>query len=376
MKIAILTQPLSKNYGGIIQAYALQQVLIADGHEVITIDRKKPSASALDLCLFALSRALKKLMGKRKAPILFERYYNTIYANTLRFLSQRMNISESITSTESLQKYFEYQTFDAVIVGSDQVWRLDYSPEIYNFFFDFLVGTDIKRLSYAASFGLSDWIMPDIETLKCRKLIQGFDGVSVREKDAVDLCDTYLKTKANWVCDPTLLLGQQDYLKLLGEHTTVVEGELFYYLLDKADAKQKLVEKVAGKLDLKTYTCYPKRYYLDTQGEDINDYVLPSIEQWLNSFASAKVVITDSFHGVVFSLIFRKPFLVFINESRGASRFLSLLKVANFENRVINNEAEILALISKPEFFEPVELDEAFIKQSKAFLDSHLKTTA
>jgi hypothetical protein len=372
MKIAILTQPLSKNYGGIIQAYALQQVLIDEGHDVITIDRKKPNASKFDLFLFVLSRTFKTILGKRKAPIFFERCYKIIYGETLRFLSQRMSVSHTITSTQCLKDYFEKQQFDAVIVGSDQVWRIDMSPEIENFFFDFLEGTDIKRLSYAASFGLSKWIMPEDKTTRCRELVQKFNAVSVREKDGVTLCEKHLNTNAHWVCDPTLLLNEEHYRKLLSEHTTKVTGELFYYLLDKGEAKQGLVNKVASQLDLKTFTCYPKRYYLDTMGDDINDYILPPIEQWLNSFANAKVVITDSFHGVIFSIIFKKPFLVFINESRGASRFLSLLKVADFENRIIKDESAILQKVNDPAFFEPITIDEAFITQSREYLQSHL----
>lgn len=376
MKIAIMTQPLGPNYGGMIQAYALQQVLLDMGHEVLTINRKAPTktTSLFNFSLFLVSRTIKKVLGMRKAPIFFERQAHKILENTQNFIDANILLSEELTSTNQLSDFFEKNSFDVIIVGSDQVWRKDYSPNIFNFYFDILEGKSIKRLSYAASFGFNKWTYSEEETKRCRDLIKSFDAVSVREKDAIELCRTHLDCEAQWVCDPTLLLNKTRYLKLIEGFSFDINGSLFYYLLDKSQEKVGLVERIADKYKYTTYSCYSKRNHLDTQGTSIDDYKLPYLEQWLSSFYHAKLVITDSFHGVVFSIIFEKPFFVFINEERGASRFNSLIEIADFSDRIIDINTDINSVVNNPKFRKPVVVNDSIIKRSKEFLINSLSS--
>lgn len=373
MKVAVLTQPLGANYGGMIQAFALQQVLKNLGHQVVTIDRRELEPSFYERILFYGSRIIKKMMGRRNAPIFIESHYKHMYKNTRAFIAKNLVTSHTIYSTDEMKQYFDKEAFDAVVVGSDQVWRVDYSPNIFEFFLDFLENTQIKKLSYAASFGRSKWVMNNDDTKRCAELAKTFDNVSVREQEAVDLCKEYLGIDSTWVCDPTLLVPKAKYLKLIEDYEGVVKGDLFYYLLDNSGSKQDAIVKIADKLSMETYTCYPKRKHYDTQGTDMNEYVFPPVEQWLSSFKDAKLIITDSFHGVVFSLIFQKPFLVFINEERGASRFYSLMKIANFESRLIKNENDLELILTDENLLHPVAVDEKFIEQSRAFLYSNIK---
>lgn len=374
MKIAILTQPLGTNYGGMIQAFALQQVLKDAGHLVVTIDRKKSKPTTFERLSSLGSRTLKRVTGRRKAPIFIENYYQYMYQHTQKFIDDYINFSDCFTTTKTLKKHFDNEQYDAVIVGSDQVWRADYSPNIHNYFLDFLQqDRTIIKISYAASFGLSSWRMSEQETLKCAKLAKQFNSVSVREEDAVMQCEEYLGVEAKWVCDPTLLIPKERYLSLISNYQSKVEGDLFYYLLDSSKLKENSLEKVEKLYNMKAFTCYPKKKHFDIDSADMDEFVFPPVEQWLASFQNAKLVVTDSFHGVVFSLIFQIPFLVFINEARGASRIYSLIKLADFGHRLIKNTADLDQALKREDLFEPEYINQEFIEQSRAFLFSTLK---
>ena len=105
--------------------------------------------------------------------------------------------------------------FDGYIVGSDQVWRPRYCKKtLMNNFLDFTNGINVKRLSYAASFGVDSWEFTKDETTKCAELIKTFNAISVREASAVDLCKQYLGVESKQVLDPTLLLSSEDYINM------------------------------------------------------------------------------------------------------------------------------------------------------------------
>src|SRR5690606_7594300 len=154
-KIAILTQPLGSNYGGIIQNYALQKVLKDLGHEPITINRKGSEWTKA----IKLWRRLKNLINihvlnkNRLTPSDLEK----ITEHTQKFINENIQLSPLIENTTDLKKHFNKNDFDAVIVGSDQTWRPKYSPNIYNYYLDFLKDNNqIKKLAYASSFGTAE----------------------------------------------------------------------------------------------------------------------------------------------------------------------------------------------------------------------------
>lgn len=148
-----------------------------------------------------------------------------------------------------------------------------------------------------------------------------------------------MNIKATHVLDPTLLLDKSLYLNFLqDEINTNNEGELFYYCLDKIRDKNKFIEKVALRLGTKTFTAYPKETIKNTRYiDDIHNYIYPSINEWLRRFHKAIFIITDSFHGTVFSIIFNKLFIAIANEERGKARFTSLLKLFNLKHRLVTD---------------------------------------
>lgn len=372
-KIAILTQPLGHNYGGIIQNYALQKVLKELGHETTTINRDYDNPhSEIKVLVSKIKTWLFRHVLQPKNPMYFDP--NKISAYNQQFLAKNINLSPEINSTEALKTYFEKEHFTAVVVGSDQVWRPKYSPNIFNFYLDFLANdTNPRKLAYAASFGTEEWEYSESETKKCSELAQQFDAISVREDSGINLCKEHLNRKdAVLVLDPTLLLNAEDYSQLINQPKK--EIGLFTYVLDETPEKLSLINSCANNLNLRisrNQSLYTKS---NPKSKNIEDYVKPPLEGWLQGFRDAEFVITDSFHGTVFSILNKTPFLSLVNKERGASRFESILGKLGLQDRLIydvNNfdESKLKSDIN----FDAVHLKLNVLKsESINFLKSHL----
>lgn len=340
MKIAIMTQPLGTNYGGIMQAWALQQVLKRMGHEPVTIDRQPDSRSLAYRGARRVYRILNSAIGKGKSPIVPECTLATITTHPREFIRSHLAMSPMIDSTEKLRAHFAAEGYQAVIVGSDQTWRPIYSPNLYNYFLDFLPNRSIKKLAYASSFGVDHWEFSPQDTKKCANLVRDFDFISVRETSGVTLCEQHLGVTAHAVLDPTLLLTAEDYTALLNKKSshTESEGGLYTYLLDKTAAKKSIVGKLSEELGLKIFKHQSEESITDWKGGPIEKYLMPPVVDWLSGFKRADFVVTDSFHGMVFSIIFGKPFIVILNPDRGSTRFESLLEQLGLSDRIISDQ--------------------------------------
>lgn len=341
MKIGILTQPLHDNYGGLLQAYALKEVLQEMGHEVIIINReKKPLFPWRKYASIAKSI----LIGRRVHPNLFIKstYREELSRETRKFRDTYIpNLSHLITDNEGMHE-LNNMGFDAYIVGSDQCWRPRYSPGIRNYFLDFAVNDNhVKRLAYAASFGVSHWEFTDEDTIACKQLLQKFDAISVREDSAIDLIKSHLgRTDAQHVLDPTMLLSPHQYKKIVDkEKIAPSPGNLKVYVLDKTPEKDNLVKLLESKLQLNAFEVLPTKRLNEEKvtNSNIIDFVFPNPAAWLRGFQDAKFVVTDSFHGTAFSILYNIPFIAIGNVARGLSRFQSLLKMFALEDRLITD---------------------------------------
>lgn len=339
MKIAILTLRLHANYGGILQAYALMTVLKRLGHEPVLIyNQSFKYRHGIEKCaeyVDYLKRAfLKYLFGHKTLEIFKERRtrkeFESLCGELHSFVEKHIQPHTSLVYTERdwSQLPKDYQ-FDAYIVGSDQVWRPAYAQPISRYFFSFLKDHPAKRLSYAASFGMDQWQLTAQETAECKRLIQQFSAISVREESGVQLCKEYLGREAVHVLDPTLLLDAADYERLI-EKRGQRKG-LLVYVLDLTNDKQVWMDLLERHYGLKAF-CVNARQTTSSP--------LPSVENWLDGFASAQCVFTDSFHACVFSILFHVPFWVYGNESRGQARFLSLLRAFGLEDRLISSPCD------------------------------------
>lgn len=342
MKIAILTQPLHNNYGGLLQAYALKEVLKQQGYNVTIINRWSHSSK---IRLFA--RNIKnKLTDKKTGYKVTKKQKKVVSLNNDAFIHQYIpELSKLITSDNQMKK-LNKQGFDAYIVGSDQCWRPIYSPKIENFFLDFAKNNkSIRRISYAASFGTDDWEFTKKQTKSSKSLLKKFDAISVREKSGIDLVNKYLgRTDAIHVLDPTMLLTKDHYSDIIkAEKINKSPGRLKVYVLDKTPSKEVFISKVESQLKLKRFEVIPeKRINRDrVTSESIIDFQYPHPAVWLKGFEDAKFVITDSFHGTLFSILYNIPFITLGNKHRGMARFESLLQTFNLSERLIKDPTSV-----------------------------------
>ena len=345
MKIGILTQPLQANYGGLLQNYALQQVLLRAGHELETIDWFYPSYHSLRERLYRIKRAMLSVFFPEKYPKLrykiTEEERKVIQRNTNHFISTYINHTEKVRTKEGFITKAKEGDYEVYVVGSDQCWRPKYNPFLASMFLDFAKDDKVKRIAYAASYGTDQWELTPKQTEICAPLAQQFDFVSVREDSGVKLCKDHLGVDAIHVLDPTLLLTKEDYIHLIeAEKEPKAQGTLFNYILDPNTVKSAFINRVAKERGIKSFQVLPKCQEETRTKEDvknrIEDCVFPGVTTWLRAFMDAEMTIVDSFHGMVFSIIFNKPFWVIGNANRGISRFTSLLKVFHLEDRLLD----------------------------------------
>lgn len=349
MKIGILTLPPLRNYGGILQAYALQVYLQRMGHEVWVLNReRKVRLPVWRLLLGTLKRGvLKYVFGRHIALTLSEnrRQSDSLCRNTREFVSRYIHLAPPAYTSEDLAWQVSEFQLDAVVVGSDQVWRPGYVASVTDYFLGFLSGiSSVKRIAYAASFGVDAWEFTEEQTQNCRSLIKCFDAISVRESSGISLCERYLGVKACHLPDPTLLLRPEDYLDLLEDKTEDSPAHLLVYILDPSVDKQLVVDQAGEHCRLEPYQI---RYRMEDSSLPLTERIIPSVEDWLCGFRDAGFVVTDSFHGCVFSILFHKPFIVYGNQERGMARFHSLLSMFQLEDRLIYSAEELTKVLLK-----------------------------
>lgn len=334
MKIGILTLPFNNNYGGYLQAYALMTVLKDMGHEVELIYRRHNRRPFLYRIKYSIKTIIKIVLGMNHGPLIANQEEEHRKKGELmmpfvdKYISPK---TKPLFSTSELRNECRGK-YDAIIVGSDQVWRPDYVPNIQNFFLDFVDDEKVVKIVYAASFGNNNPSYTLKQKQECGRLIELFDKVSVREDNGVEVILNFgwkVKTTPSIVLDPTMLLCKTHYESLLSSEN-IKNRYLLSYVLDNNIELKRLVDSLCSKLNLNEYSV------IDPRKWERPDYKMPSIETWLESIMNAEFVITDSFHGTVFSIIFNKPFVVYANKYRGAERFYTLLRYFGLENRIIN----------------------------------------
>ncbi len=355
MKIAILTFPLKTNYGGILQAYALQKYLKDFGHEVYLVDIPGKTDSFLKYII----NHLKVIYVYKNLTAYFkiEKQHEKIRKKIKNFIEENFLFTEPIDIAEIKEKLKKY-SFDIYIVGSDQVWRPFFSVDIKTFFLDFVKDDkNIVKAAYSVSFGTIQWEFSKELTEECSKLIQNFDYISVRESSAVKLCQDYFSVKPEHLLDPTMIIDKNIYAEFAQKTTIKKENLITAYILDNSSEKIKIINKIADKMNMSVIELMPSTKRFKEKSYKTELSILPSIEEWLSSIMNAKFVVTDSFHGVVFSIIFNRQFIAINNKSRGSARFDSILALFNLKDRLINSESELTESLIKSEIdFDQVNI--------------------
>ena len=374
MRIGVLTLPLHNNFGGILQAYALQQVLNNLGHDTVLIDKSKYVSLGPWYKKYPIyfKRTIHKYVMRKdivvRADVEQNRIPKTIAKHTDLFIDKYIKRFFTKDFSNIKKEYF-----DVIIVGSDQIWRPKYFfSAIENAYLDFAKEWDIKRIAYAASFGTEEWEYSDEQTSNCAALLKKFNAVSVRESSAVKLCKEKFGVETQHVLDPTLLLKEEDYIKLFERtKTPQSEGNLFCYILDKGKETSSIIDGISKDKVLSPF-------YINSRYEEPNapleERIQQPVEKWLRAFHDAEFIITDSFHACVFSIIFNKPFIVYGNKERGMARFESLLKIFELEERMVSTKKEAIEAINRPIDWEKVNsIHSQWKEKSITFLTENLK---
>lgn len=313
-KIGILTfhYPSNMNFGASLQAFAINKLI----PNSILIDYK-PIRESLKYTI------LYKIRGRN-----FKKYHDKFLNVTSKYKEQKKlkNLNKEI---------------DIFVVGSDQVWRPKWlQDKLPHYYFDF-ANDDKKKIAYAASFGVDFWEGDESLTNKIKPLAQKFDYVSVREESGIKICKDIFNIEAKCVLDPTLMIGKEDYKIILDDwkdKSHLEKKYIAHMLLDDTEELREESENI-GKY-LKADINYIKGKERKILGKKITFY--NKVSQWLTYLKDSELVITDSFHCTVFSLIFNKKFIVVANPERGTARLENLLKIAGLENRFFTDIKDVL----------------------------------
>lgn len=314
MKISVLTFSKEDNFGANLQCYALLKTLISMGHQVDIIDIQLPPMKM---------SVISKLMN------VWQHFH--FFKFRKRFINSYFTFKYN--SVSELRKTFPVS--DVYIVGSDQVWnpmitrRLD--PLVY--FFSFLP-SDAYRISYAASFGNPVWadekLIPQVS-----ELIKKFSAIGVREVQGVNICRETFHVSAIEVCDPTLLVT--DYDEICGSYNKDKETDnIIYFKFIRNKNVENVISGYAKMQD--------KRYiklldFHKTKGSVIRPFV--SIKRWLEYIRYSNLVITDSFHCLVFCILYHRSFIVLPSVKNRAGRMRNLLDKLNLSERFCKDEVEL-----------------------------------
>lgn len=303
MKISILTFSKELNNGAVLQCYALCLFLKSLGHNVSVIDIQLRSCKSF----------------KSKVLDIYQWFlFRKFYKKYIPFSKKVKRISDlKLVNTDS----------DLFIVGSDQVWNPDItrrlSPEVY--FFNFLPD-NVKRISYAASFGTDVWKWEAIKD-NIKELLHKFAYISVRERSGVDICKVSFGVDATYVCDPTILL--ENYDEICGMYDTSKQNnDLLYF---KIIRNNRLEEDVLSFAIQKGMTAHSIRDRRKKKGFKYTPYT--TVPMWLNLIRYSSFVVTDSFHATVFCILFHKQFLALPSQPDRSSRHLDLLTELGLKSR-------------------------------------------
>lgn len=319
-KVGVITFHRALNYGAVLQGYALQTFLTKQGFASELIDYLPTSfRNERRLLNFSSLSSLARTLYK------YPRYKQKIRRFD-RFL-KKCNLSDSISQYKDLNVYSK--KYDFLVSGSDQVWNRQWNHSDGAYYLDF---ADLsKKYSYAASLGKSDF--DQFESKRLADLIKSFRRISIREKSGSDLISSLIGRNVETHVDPTLLLDKEDW----GKITHVIDEKpylLIYTLEEDTELLNKAFEISAKK---KINIIQIKDVFKRTKGP-IKFASCISPEHFVSLFSSASFIITNSFHGLVFSTIFEKDFIVSPQKRPGApnDRFFDFINKFDLSSHLIN----------------------------------------
>lgn len=363
LKIAIITLHRVYNYGSALQAYATQKIFEKNGCEVIVIDyvteqrtkgkifkgTKGKNISAIKKPFYYLAKAFSILLKERTFG---------------KFVKNNLNLTKKYITAEDLEK--DPPIADIYVTGSDQTWNSDYNEGVdRGFFLDFLP-EQAKRISFVASFGKKELDEKEIDTTK--KFINRYSALSVREDSALNILNNLGRNDAIQLIDPTLQIDKNDWLSIASKRLIKKPYLILMLLYNEDNHATEYARKIADEKGLELVkicwdlNCPPMVDKLMTHRQ-------PS--DFLSLFYYADFVVTNSFHGLAFSVNLEKQFIV-VPRNEYNSRIESLLDLLNIKDRMVSSMEDALKISKeqidyekiKPILIEERKKAEDFIKEN------------
>lgn len=362
MKIGILTFHCAHNYGAMLQCYALQEHLLSMGHSVQVINYQ-PKYLVKPYKIFDIERILSKNIFKlvkniAKELFLLPKRYRRYQAFN-RFLSKRIRMS-MLCNKDTIR-----DDFDAYVFGSDQIWNPNITngvDDMYFGCFPFSKGQK-KYVSYAASLGLDT--IDNVWEESFRVNLKNIDHISVREDTTVNLLTSFTDKPIKVVLDPTLLLSKPIWEKL--SDNVKRRNYVLVYQVREDPNTIEFAQHIAHQLntDVIKLVAWVKRKKF------IGENASASPEDFVSYIKHASCVVTTSFHGTAFSVIFNKPFYCLKLGDGCDNRSSSLLSALNLDDRMVDKcERPTFSAI---DYSVPNEKIEQLRNESKSFLSLSLE---
>lgn len=300
MKIAIITFHCSYNFGSVLQAYALQQVMMREGHSVSVIDYRGRDFNQYRLMRIARPKTMLNLITNYRKNASRKK-------NFQRFWRKRLNLTSSTYTYRNEIRLTELQAdFDCFVCGSDQIWNLDCTKGAVGPYFLEFAGTK-RRIAYAPSLGHISFRPRNFDEQRIRSLLDRFDAISVRECDSVAMFQPLSPVPIEVVVDPTLLLCGDDWREI-STRRLLERPYLFLYILEHSEELIESASALAKESGLPVFYVHERNLPFTFEAHNLYG-VGP--EEFISLIDGARAVLTNSFHATAFSLMLGTPFRTF-----------------------------------------------------------------
>ena len=323
-KINLLTIHFGRSYGAVMQTYATCQILQGMGYNVTVINLE--------------------CAQERNS---FARQWRYIITN-IQFRIFKKRYFPCLTKVMHKIELEKIPPCDITIVGSDQVWNRDITGIFGNAFYLDFCPQGMVKISLSSSFGKSIWVEDENYTQQIRKLLSKFKAISVREDSGVKILKETFNLDSTQLIDPTLVCGDYSKFQIGLKNKKII----FPFLFGVDEESKSILNAISNMLNVPIYKQSKTSYYFNNGPMN-----------WLRHIAHSEYIVTNSFHGLAFSLIFHKKFFILCADKSKFTRLLSLLKLLNLENRYISSLEDLR--LKKNSLLDDIDYNQVDEKLSK-----------
>lgn len=328
-RVAVITFHRALNYGAILQAFALENILAQIGVCAKIIDYRCPHIECV-YRPFDVRHCKNLFSGIKKCIKSFELMKKRHNFN--EFTKKYLTVTEKCRTKKDLKK--ATSGFETIITGSDQVFNPDAVGGDFSYFLNF-ADPDIKKIAYAASIGYGSF--PQKYKSKCIEHLKSFESISVREKSVCKTVARLIDKPVENVLDPTLLLSSSKWINIAKKPHNLPDKYILVYMMEGCKYTIEKARALAQDREFELVLINPTLKQRQTC-RDFIMYTAASPEEFVGMLAKAEAVVTNSFHGIAFSLIFEKEFYAEASNAEKSARIIDLLSLFGLSDRLLPNE--------------------------------------